>query len=148
MVAIISQIAHPEDAYKYPPQIKVKQRAHSNRPPYLQTPSHQFPELNLSSFFMAQSTSISLIFIFALVCSTPAFEARKVLSLKKGEGEVSTVVESLGLASPHRGLPALHSSSGHAVVNINGRLFTLHLPSINHRMLTESVPSPGIGHTP
>ena len=87
---------------------------------------------------MAKSSSISLL----LVCSTPAFEARKLLSLKKGE--VSTVVESLGLTSLPKGLPPPHSSSGednegHAVVNINGRLFTLHhLPSINGRMLSDS----------
>ena len=103
---------------------------------------------------MAKSSSISLIFILILVCSTP-FEARKLLSLKKGE--VSTVVESLDLTSLPKGLPPPHSSSGeddegHAVVNINGRLFTLHhLPSINGRMVSdsgESRPSPGVGHTP
>ena len=43
---------------------------------------------------MAKSSSISLL----LVCSTPAFEARNLLSLKKGE--VSTVVESLDLPFP------------------------------------------------
>ena len=100
---------------------------------------------------MAKSSSISLL----LVCSTPAFEARKLLSLKKGE--VSTVVESLGLTSLPKGLPPPHSSSGednegHAVVNINGRLFTLHhLPSINGRMISdsgESRPSLGVDHTP
>ena len=104
---------------------------------------------------MAKSSSISLIFILLLVYSTPAFEARKLLSLKKGE--VSTVVESLDLTSLPKGLPPPHSSSGeddegHAVVNINGRLFTLHhLPSINGRMVSdsgESRPSPGVGHTP
>ena len=79
---------------------------------------------------MATSSSISLIFILVLVFSIPTFEARKVLSLKKGE------VSSM-------------DDEGHArVVNINGRLFTLHLPSINdHRMLTESVPSPGDGNS-
>ena len=104
---------------------------------------------------MAKSSSISLIFILLLVCSTPAFEARKLLSLKKGE--VSTVVESLDLTSLPKGLPPPHFSSGeddedHVVVNINGRLFTLHhLPSINGRMVSdsgESRPSPGVGHTP
>ena len=62
--------------------------------------------------------------------------------------------ESLDLASflPKVPKPASSSSSsddeGHArVVNINGRFFTLHLPSINdHRILEEAIPSPGVGH--
>ena len=62
-------------------------------------------------------------------------------------------MESLDLTSVTKGLPPPHSSSGeddegHAVVNINGRLFTLHhLPSINGRMLSdsgESCPIPGV----
>ncbi|KAL6311106.1 hypothetical protein AAG906_025858 [Vitis piasezkii] len=74
---------------------------------------------------MATLSSISLIFILVLVFSTPTFEARKMLSLKK---------ES--------------DNEGHArVVNINGRFFTLHLPSINdHRILEEAIPSPRVGH--
>ncbi|RVX03843.1 hypothetical protein CK203_021703 [Vitis vinifera] len=84
---------------------------------------------------MAKSSSISLFFILVLVCSTPAFEARKVLSLKKGE--VSSTEESLDLATLPKG-PTPHSSSsddeGHAVVNINGRLFTLYLSSNNDSM--------------
>ncbi|KAL6314538.1 hypothetical protein AAG906_026876 [Vitis piasezkii] len=89
---------------------------------------------------MAKSSYISLFFILVLVCSTPAFEARKVLSLKKGE--VSSTEESLDLATLPKG-PTPHSSSsddeGHAVVNINGRLFTLYLRSIKDRMLEQSI---------
>ena len=61
--------------------------------------------------------------------------------------------ESLELTSylPKGPKPAFSSSSDdedHAlVVNINGRLYTLHLPSINdHRLLAQSIPSPGVGH--
>ena len=98
---------------------------------------------------MAKSSLISLIFILELVCSIPAFEARKLLSLEKGE--VSTAEDGLDPTSLPKRIPTPHSSSGddegHAVVNINGRLFTLYLPSIDGRMLTESVPEPGVGHT-
>ncbi|KAJ9671415.1 hypothetical protein PVL29_025223 [Vitis rotundifolia] len=100
---------------------------------------------------MAKSSLISLIFILVLVCSISTFEARKVLSLKKGE--VSSMQESLKLTSslPKGPKSAFSSSSddeGHAlVVNINGRLYTLHLPSINdHRLLVQSIPSPGAGN--
>ncbi|XP_034678836.1 uncharacterized protein LOC117909043 [Vitis riparia] len=100
---------------------------------------------------MATLSSISPIFILVLVFSTPTFEARKMLRLKKGE--VSSMEESLELASflPKVPKPASSSSSddeGHArVVSINGRFFTLHLPSINdHRIREEAIPSPGVGH--
>ena len=87
--------------------------------------------------------------------STSLYWSALLLLSKKGE--VSTVVESLDLTFVPKGLPSPHSSSGeddegHAVVNINGRLFTLHrLTSINGRMLSDSgqsCPSPGVGHTP
>ena len=124
--------------------------AHCNRPHISRAPLVSF-WLTLSSFYMATLSSISLIFILVLVFSTPTFEARKMLRLKKGE--VSSMEESLELASflPKVPKPASSSSSddeGHArVVSINGRFFTLHLPSINdHRILEESIPSPGVGH--
>ena len=89
---------------------------------------------------MAKSSSVSLIFILVvLFCSTPVLEAR-ILSLKKAE--VSSLMEkSLDFASSSNDIEGHYSS-----VNNNGRLSTLHLPSIDHRMLPESVPSPGIGH--
>ena len=90
---------------------------------------------------MAKSSSFPLIFILVvLFCSTPILQARKILSLKKAEVSLS-MEESLDFAS-------LSDDECHASVNNNGRLlFNLHLPSTNHRMLPESVPSPGIGHS-
>ena len=91
--------------------------------------------------YMAKSSSVSLIFILVvLFCSTPVLEARKILSLKKAEVS-SLMEESLDFASSSNDIEGHYPS-----VNNNGRLSTLHLPSIDHRMLPESVPSPGIGH--
>ncbi|KAJ9671414.1 hypothetical protein PVL29_025222 [Vitis rotundifolia] len=90
---------------------------------------------------MAKSSSISFIFILVPACFAPTFEARKILSLKKGV--VFSTEDSLKLASslPKGHKPTSSSSSsydkGHPLlVNINGRRFTLHLPGINdHRIL-------------
>ena len=89
---------------------------------------------------MAKSSSFPLLFILVvLFCSTPFLQERKILSLKKAEVS-SSMEESLDFAS-------LSDDEDHASVNNNGRLlFNLHLPSINRRMLPESVPSPGIGN--
>ena len=144
------QIAHAKDVYIYihkPHKVPYKEHIAIN--PISQKPLISFFELTVSPLYMAKSSSISLFFILVLVCSTPAFEARKVLSLKKGE--VSSTEESLDLATLPKG-PTPHSSSsddeGHAVVNINGRLFTPYLSSNNDSMPQGSVPSPGVGHTP
>ena len=77
--------------------------------------SLSFFEPTVSPFYMAKSSSISLIFILVLVCSTPAFEARKVLCLKKGE--VSSMEESFDLASLPKG-PTPHSSRDKLTSNI------------------------------
>ena len=90
---------------------------------------------------MAKSSSVSLIFILVvLFCSTPILEARKILSLKKAE-VFSLMDESLDFASSSNDIESHYPS-----VKNNGRLSTLHLSSIDHRMLPESVPSLGIGH--
>ena len=101
----------------------------------------QFLSELFQPLYMAKSSSVSLIFILVVVfCSTPVLEARKILSLKKAEVS-SLMEESLDFASPSNDIEGHYPS-----VNNNGRLSTLHLPSIDHRMIPESVPSPGIGH--
>lgn len=43
--------------------------------------------------------------------------------------------------------PSSHSDERYAMVNVNRMLADLHrLPGINDRILTQSVPSPGVGH--
>ena len=139
--------------YIWTPQNSL-QKAHSNRPHISKAPQFLF-KLTLSQVYMSKSSSISFIFILVPACFAPTFEARKILSLKKGEA--FSMEESLKLASslPKGHKPTSSSSSssssydkGHALfVNINGRRFTLHLPGINdHRALYESVPSPRVGH--
>uniref|UniRef100_F6H1X0 Uncharacterized protein n=1 Tax=Vitis vinifera TaxID=29760 RepID=F6H1X0_VITVI len=57
-----------------------------------------------------------------------------MLSMEKRD--VSSMEESLDLALLPKGPPVPPSSpsgEGYAMVNINGKLFTLHLPSINDR---------------
>ncbi|RVW43037.1 hypothetical protein CK203_021701 [Vitis vinifera] len=94
---------------------------------------------------MAKSSSTSIIFILLLVCYIPSLESRKLLSMEQREG--SSMGENLDLALLPNGPPPPSSPSGegYAMANINGRLFTLHLPIINDRILA-SVPSPGVGH--
>lgn len=119
-------------------------RAYSNRSHI----SKALQTLSLSLFDMAKSSTISLVFILLLVCyNIPSLESRKMLSMEKRD--VSSMEESLDLALLPKGPPVPPSSpsgEGYAMVNINGKLFTLHLPSINDRVLTQSVPSPGVGH--
>lgn len=119
-------------------------RAYSNRSHI----SKALQTLSLSLFDMAKSSTISLVFILLLVCyNIPSLESRKMLSMEKRD--VSSMEESLDLALLPKGPPVPPSSpsgEGYAMVNINGKLFTLHLQSINDRVLTQSVPSPGVGH--
>ena len=79
--------------------------------------------------------------------SVSALDARKLLSMEK-KGRVSSMEQSLILASLPKGStpPSSPSDKGHAAININGRLFHVHLPRIKDRMLEESVTSPGAGH--
>ena len=110
----------------------------SNRPNI--TKARQFISELSPPLYMAKSSSFPLNFILlVLFCSIPVRQARNILSLKKAKVS-SSMEESLEFAP-------LSDDEGHASVNNNGRLlFNLHLPSFNHRMLLESVPSPGIGH--
>ena len=121
----------------------------SQRPPNI-SKSSLFLWLLISSppVLMAKSSSsVPLIFILVLVLSISSLDARKLLSMEK-KGGVSSMEESLILPSLPKGStpPSSPSDKGYAMVNINGRLFSIHLPSIKDRMLGESVPSPGIGH--
>lgn len=112
--------------------------------PYLSTIIH----MAKSSIPSVVPLTITLV----LILSVSGLEARKLLKMemnKKG-GSVSSMekISSLMLSSLPKGStpPSSPSDKGHAVIHINGRLFHIHLPTIQDRMLGESVPSPGIGH--
>ena len=99
---------------------------------------------------MAKSSSVSFTLVLVLVvCLIPALEARKVPSLEKRK--VSSMEESLDLALLPKAPPPPSSPSDNAyvMVNSNGRVFTLQLPSVNDEITLpaeQSHPSPGVGH--
>ncbi|CAB4276290.1 unnamed protein product [Prunus armeniaca] len=97
---------------------------------------------------MPRLSALAIIFLVVLASFAAASESRKLLDMKKqdGDGQYRKRVASLFLGALPKGtVPAsTPSKKGHAVV-INEKLIARHLSS-NDRILAQAVPSPGVGH--
>ncbi|KAL5736574.1 hypothetical protein ACOSP7_031041 [Xanthoceras sorbifolium] len=100
---------------------------------------------------MIRTSTFLFIFHFVLVCNVAIslVEARKLSSLEKIR-ETPSLKSSFIISAFIKDLtvtpPAPSDEEGYAMPSNNERLFSIDVAGTTHRILEESVPSPGIGH--